>query len=83
MHAGRFHAGALHPFQVAAWIVDYLSVEMNTAFYGFRIVPQVVLVEIAIAVLMPQIASLLPVLQGTRISVQEALSGISQLLANK
>ncbi len=65
-------------FQVAAWIVDYLSVEMNTAFYGFRIVPQVVLVEIAIAVLMPQIASLLPVLQGTRISVQEALSGISQ-----
>jgi len=65
-------------FQVAFWIVDYLSFEMNTSFYGFRIVPQVVLVEIAIAVIMPQIASLLPVLQGTRISVQEALSGISQ-----
>ncbi len=31
-----------------------------------------------IAVLMPQIAALLPVRQGTRISVQEALSGYSQ-----
>lgn len=65
-------------FWVASLIIDYLTGMMNTSFYGFRVVPQVVIIEVLIAVLMPQIASLLPVLKGTRISVQEALSGISQ-----
>ena len=65
-------------FQVAFWIVDYLTVQMNTSFFGYRIIPAVILVEVAIAVLMPQLAALAPVLQGTRISVQEALSGIRQ-----
>ena len=65
-------------FQVAFWIVDYLTVQMNTSFFGFRILPGVILLETAIAILMPQLAALAPVLQGTRISVQEALSGIRQ-----
>ena len=65
-------------FQVAFWIVDYLTVQMNTSFFGFRILPGVILLETAIAILMPQLAALVPVLQGTRISVQEALSGIRQ-----
>jgi putative ABC transport system permease protein len=41
-------------FQVAFWIVDYLTVEMNTSFFGFRLIPVVILVEVAIAVFMPQ-----------------------------
>jgi putative ABC transport system permease protein len=64
--------------QVAFWIVDFLTVQMNNSFYGFRIVSEVVVLEAVIAVLMPQIAALLPVWQGTQISVQEALSGIRQ-----
>ena len=64
--------------QVAFWIVDYLTVQMNTSFFGPRILPGVILLETAIAILMPQLAALGPVLQGTRISVQEALSGIRQ-----
>jgi putative ABC transport system permease protein len=63
---------------VAFWIVDYLTVLMNTSFFGFRIVPWVVLVEAVIAVIMPQLAAVVPVWQGSKISVQEALSGIQQ-----
>ncbi len=65
-------------FQVAFWVVDFLTVEMNSSFFGPRILPQVILLEAAIAALMPQFAALLPIWQGTRISVQEALSGIRQ-----
>ncbi len=65
-------------FVVAYWIIDFLTVMMNTTFYGFRIVPEVVLVEAALAILMPQIAAVFPIRQGTKISVQEALSGIQQ-----
>jgi putative ABC transport system permease protein len=65
-------------FQVAFFIIDFLTVQLNTTFYGFRPVPQVILLEAAIAVLMPQVAALVPLWQGTHISVQEALSGIRQ-----
>ena len=65
-------------FQVAFFIVDYLTGQMNNTFYGYRVVTQVVILEAAIALLMPQIAAAWPVWKGTRISVQEALSGISQ-----
>jgi len=65
-------------FEVAFRVVDFLTIQMNNSFFGFRIVQQVVIVEAAIAILMPQIAALYPLWQGTRISVQEALSGIRQ-----
>ncbi|MCI0521239.1 MAG: ABC transporter permease [Chloroflexi bacterium] len=65
-------------FQTAFWIINYLTTLMNNSFYGARIVPEVVFLEAAIAVLMPQIAAIIPVWQGTRISVQEALSGLRQ-----
>ena len=65
-------------FQVAFFIIDYLIGMMNNTFYGYRIVPEVVILEAAIALIMPQIAAAWPIWQGTRISVQEALSGISQ-----
>ena len=65
-------------FQVAFLIIDFLTVQLNTTFFGIRPVPQVILLEAAIAVLMPQIAALVPLWQGTHISVQEALSGIRQ-----
>ncbi len=59
-------------------IVDYLTVQINYVFYGPRVVLPVVVLLAVIAVLMPQLSALLPVRQGTRISVQEALSGYSQ-----
>jgi putative ABC transport system permease protein len=59
-------------------LVDFLTVQMNYIFYGPRLVLPVAVLMAVIAVLMPQIAAFLPVRQGTRISVQEALSGYSQ-----
>ncbi len=59
-------------------IVDYLTAQVNYIFYGPRLVLPVAALMAVIAVLLPQLAALLPVRQGTRISVQEALSGYSQ-----
>jgi putative ABC transport system permease protein len=42
---------------------------------GFRIEPAVVFLELGIALLIPQFAGIVPILNGTRISVVEALSG--------
>jgi putative ABC transport system permease protein len=64
--------------QAAFFIMDFLTVQLNNVFYGFRVVPEVILVEAAVAILMPQIAALAPLWQGTHISVQEALSGVRQ-----
>ena len=65
-------------YQVAFRALVFLTQEINQKFYGFRLIPQVIGLQAAIAIIMPQIAALVPVLQGTRISVQEALSGILQ-----
>lgn len=63
---------------VAFRIIGYLTVQMNYIFYGPRFVAPIAILLAVIAALMPQIAALLPVRQGTRISIQEALSGYSQ-----
>jgi putative ABC transport system permease protein len=65
-------------FLTAFRILDFLTLQMNYVSYGARFVPQVALLEGVIAVLMPQAAALAPVWSGTRISVQEALSGYTQ-----
>jgi putative ABC transport system permease protein len=64
--------------QVAFFIIDFLAFQMNSTFYGFRPVLQVMLLEAVIAIVMPQVAAQVPLWQGTHISVQEALSGIRQ-----
>ena len=65
-------------YLVSFRIVQFLSLQTNSMYYGPRLVFPVILLQAVLALLMPQIAALIPVWQGTRISVQEALSGISQ-----
>jgi len=64
--------------QVAFQQIIPLAHQINFIFYGHRIVPQALLLQIMIALLVPQLAAIIPIWQGVRISVQEALSGISQ-----
>ncbi len=64
--------------QVAFPVIDFLTVQMNYIFYGPRLVPEAVIAQAVLAVLLPVSAALLPVWQGANISVQEALSGLSQ-----
>ncbi len=65
-------------YLLAFRLVDYLTVQMNYTFFGARIVPGVIILQGVIAVIVPQAAALAPVLEGVRISVQEALSGYRQ-----
>jgi putative ABC transport system permease protein len=51
---------------------------INVDLQGFRIEPSVVWLELGIALVIPQLAGFLPILNGTRISVVEALSGLRQ-----
>jgi putative ABC transport system permease protein len=51
---------------------------INIDLQGFRIEPSVVWLELGIALVIPQLAGFVPILNGTRISVVEALSGLSQ-----
>ncbi|MGB7537275.1 MAG: FtsX-like permease family protein [Anaerolineales bacterium] len=51
---------------------------INIDLQGFRIEPSVVWLELGIALVIPQLAGIVPILNGTRISVVEALSGLNQ-----
>lgn len=64
--------------QVAFQQLEYLAYRINFTFLGYRVVPGVVLLQAAIALVIPQLAAFIPILQGARLSVREALSGINQ-----
>jgi putative ABC transport system permease protein len=51
---------------------------VNFQLLGFRVEPPVVVLELLLALILPQLAGIVPILNGTRISVVEALSGVSQ-----
>jgi putative ABC transport system permease protein len=59
---------------VAYGITRYLASLINFDFSGFRIPMQVVALEIAVGLLVPLGAALLPVVSGVRVTVREALS---------
>ncbi|HEY9075060.1 MAG TPA: FtsX-like permease family protein [Anaerolineaceae bacterium] len=59
-------------------MLEFLADSLNFVLEGRRLVMEVVALQAALALLMPQIAAWVPIWQGTRISVQEALSGIQQ-----
>lgn len=64
---------------VATSTTDLLSGFMNVDFPSFRIIPQLVMVQAAIALLFPLLAAIIPILSGTRKTVREAITdyGIS------
>lgn len=55
--------------------LDYLAEQINFRVLDYRPVPAAIILQAIIALLVPQIAGSRPILQGTRISVREALSG--------
>ena len=67
---------------LSAWaayaLLGVFARQINIVLQGFRVEPAVFWIEIAIALLVPQLAGIVPILNGTRISVVEALSGLSQ-----
>jgi putative ABC transport system permease protein len=65
-------------YRTAFQRITPLTSTVNMAFRGPRFIAWPVMLQVMIALLVPQAAALLPILQGSRISVQEALSGIRQ-----
>ncbi len=61
--------------QGAYGLALFIAGEMNFNLLGYRIVPLAFLVQIAVGLLIPLIAGLLPVRSGSRITVLKALSG--------
>jgi putative ABC transport system permease protein len=59
-------------------LLGYLADRINFNLQGYRLVPLAVFIQLAIALIVPQVAAFLPILHGSRISVQEAISGVSR-----
>lgn len=53
----------------------FLAGSINFVAGSSRLIPEALLLQAAIALVVPQIVGIFPVIQGTRISIQEALNG--------
>jgi putative ABC transport system permease protein len=61
--------------QGAYGLALFIAGELNFSVLGYRIVPTALLVQILVGLFVPLIAGLIPVLNGSRITVLRALSG--------
>ncbi len=59
-------------------LLDFLALRINFAILEQHVVTRSVILQLAIALVVPQVAAFIPILHGSRISVQEALSGTGQ-----
>jgi putative ABC transport system permease protein len=63
--------------RVSYALLGVLAGQVNVVLTGFRVVPFAVLLMFGIALVVPQLAGIFPILHGTRVSVVEAHSGVS------
>ncbi len=61
--------------QGAYGLALFISSELNFNVLGYRIVPMALFIQIAVGLLVPLVAGLAPVINGSRITVLRALSG--------
>lgn len=61
--------------QGAYGLALFIADELNFNILGYRIVPMALLIQIAVGLLVPLVAGLAPVINGSRITVLRALSG--------
>jgi putative ABC transport system permease protein len=56
--------------------LEFLAQKINFNLQGHRVVPLAIIAQSIIALLVPPLAGVAPILQGARISIQEAINGI-------
>lgn len=66
--------------QAAYAMLEFIASRINFRVTQFYYVPASTLLQVVIALVVPQVAGSAPILQGTRISVREALSGTASML---
>jgi|LGVF01.1.fsa_nt_gb putative ABC transport system permease protein len=64
-------AGGQGAYALAQFIAD----EMGFSLLGYRIVPLSFILQIAVGILVPLVAGFVPVINGSRVTVQQALDG--------
>lgn len=64
-------AGGQGAYALAQFIAD----KLGFALLGYRIVPLAFVLQIAVGILVPLVAGFVPVIKGSRVTVQKALSG--------
>jgi putative ABC transport system permease protein len=67
---GSVPLGAVGAYQLTRFVASMVNFEMAP----FRLIPEVLVFQILVGLLVPPIAGLLPVLRGSRIRIREALS---------
>jgi putative ABC transport system permease protein len=70
-----FFIAAPLAYQVSYALMDFLTTQLNTTIRSRRLVPEVLLIQGLLAVLVPQLAAFIPIWHGSRLSVKEALNG--------
>jgi len=60
--------------QVAYWLLNYLARRINFDLQGFRWIPSTILIQAVVALIVPQVAAIIPILHGSNIKTHEALS---------
>jgi putative ABC transport system permease protein len=72
---------------LANWVsfpmLSFLADQLNFVLLGQRLVPQVIWLQAVLALLIPLMAAWLPIREGTRIRVREALTGMKEQEAGK
>jgi len=63
-------------------LLEFLAYQMNIILLPYRPVLRATLLMLAIALVVPQLAGFVPILQGVRITIQEATSGIRKESVN-
>ena len=64
-------AGGQGAYALAKFVAD----EMGFTLLGYRFIPIALIIQVAVGILVPLVAGLVPVLKGSRVTVQQALSG--------
>ena len=64
-------AGGQGAYELAQFIAD----EMGFSLLGYRIVPLALILQVAVGVLVPLVAGFVPVIRGSKVTVQKALDG--------
>ncbi len=67
---GAVPMGRLGAYRLSLFVAEIINFELSP----FRIIPEAILFQVAIALIVPPAAGLLPVLKGARTTVQKALS---------
>ncbi len=61
--------------QGAYGLAAFIAGELNFTLLGYRIVPTALLIQVLVGLLVPLIAGLVPVINGSRVTVLKAISG--------